>query len=89
MWNVQVNYPFFRTKKKTQKFDSFTTNQMEKMVKVKNVNDNAIRKGEQGNPGIFPRKKLDTNEKHFKWKSELWGVEENLCLIAVRLLSWG
>lgn len=41
---------------------------MEKMVKVKNANDNAIRKGEQGNPEIFPRKKLDTNEKHFKIK---------------------
>ena len=62
----QVNCPFFRTEK-NQKFDSFTS-QMEEMVEVKNVKDKAVRKDEQGNPEIFPRKKLDTNEKHFKMK---------------------
>jgi len=41
---------------------------MEEMVEVKNVKDKAVRKDEQGNPEIFPRKKLDTNEKHFKMK---------------------
>lgn len=67
MWNVQVNDPFFQGRR-AQKLGSFTTSQMEKMVKVKNINDNAIRKGEQGNPEIFPRRKLDINEKHFKKK---------------------
>lgn len=44
--------------KPNQKFGSLTTNKMEKM---KNVNDNAIRIGEQGSPEIFLSSKYDTD----------------------------